>query len=69
MKKYNKIVSSISLLMSLYFFYVRFDVINRFLKRDVLDLGELLLPIILLIISIILFISPTIKKNESKNSN
>lgn len=55
--------------MSIYFFYTRFDVITRFLKRGILDFGELLLPIILLIISIALFSSSKIKENESKNNN
>ena len=56
-----KIISLLSFLLCIYFFFMRFDVIVRIFKKGIFDFGELLLPIMLLIIAISIY---PFKKNE-----
>lgn len=68
MKK-SKIVGVIFLLMSLYFFYKRYDVIRELLGgRDInqIEIEGLLLPSILMVIGLIFSFKKT--KNDEKKS-
>jgi len=55
-------MSLFSILMSIYFFYMRFDVVTRLFKRGIFDFGEMLLPCLLMIIGVVLFLSSKAQK-------
>lgn len=57
-----RIMSLFSILMSIYFFYMRFDVVTRLFKRGIFDFGEMLLPCLLMIIGVVLFLSSKAQK-------
>ena len=56
MKQIRIILATLSLLMSIFFFFSRFDIIREMFNLGIsaVPIGELLLPIVLLIIGIVL---------------
>lgn len=52
----KKLIAITALIMSAYFWYMRFDIITRIFNRgsEAADIGELILPLLLLIFGIIL---------------
>lgn len=68
MKSTQLILAIVALIMSAYFWFMRFDVVERIFTRGIAnaDIGTLLLPLILLLLGIVLLLRTLKKKPNEK---